>query len=57
MLEQSIRLICQWKDVEIDSLNIEVDHVQMSVPIPPKVAILDFMGILKGKAVIRFFIS
>jgi putative transposase len=49
MLEQDIRSICQWKDVEVLELNIKNDHVHMIVSIPPRVSVSDFMGILKGK--------
>ncbi len=57
MLEQDIRLICQWKEVEIDELNIQSDHAHMIVSVPPKIAISDFMGILKGKTAIKLFKS
>ncbi len=57
MLEQDIRLICQWKEVEIDELNIQTDHVHMIVSVPPRIAISDFMGILKGKTAIKLFKS
>ena len=57
MLEQDIRLICQWKDVEIDELNIRNDHFHMIASIPPPLALSDFMGILKGKTAIKLFKS
>ena len=57
MLEQDIRLICQWKDVEVDSLSIEPDHVHIIVSVPPKISISDFMGVLKGKTAIKLFKS
>ncbi len=57
MLEQDIRLICQWKEVEIDELNIRSDHVHMIVSVPPRISISDFMGILKGKTAIKLFKS
>lgn len=56
-LEQDIRMICQWKDVEIDELNIQIDHVHMIVSIPPRLSVSDFMGILKGKTAIKLFKS
>jgi len=31
MVEQDIRLICQWKEVEIDELNIQIDYVHYSM--------------------------
>ena len=55
MLEQDIRVICEWKDVSVEELNIQPDHVHMIVSIPPKVSISEFMGILKGKTAIKLF--
>jgi putative transposase len=57
ILEQDIRLICQWKEVDIDELNIQLDHVHMIVSVPPRLSISDFMGILKGKTAIKLFKS
>jgi putative transposase len=55
MLEQDIRAIAEWKDVVVEELNIQKDHVHMVVSIPPKVSVSDFMGILKGKTAIKLF--
>jgi putative transposase len=57
MLEHDIRAISDWKDVVVDELNIQEDHVHMVVSIPPKVSVSDFMGILKGKTTIKLFKS
>jgi len=57
LLEQDIRMICQWKDVEIEELNIQIDHVHIIVSIPPRLSVSDFMGILKGKTAIKLFKS
>ena len=48
MLEQYIRSICEWKEVVVEEMNIQPDHVHIVVSIPPKVLVSDFMGILKG---------
>lgn len=56
-MQQDIRLICQWKDVEIDELNVRLDHVHLIVSIPPRLSVSDFMGILKGKTAIKMFKS
>ena len=56
-LTQDIRAICQWKDVEIDELNLQLDHVHLIVSIPPRISVSDFMGILKGKTAIKMFKS
>ena len=57
MLEHDIRTICEWKDVSIEELNIQLDHIHMIVSIPPRVSVSDFMGILKGKTAIKLFKS
>jgi len=56
-IEQDIRQICSWKEVEIDEMSVQIDHVHMIVSIPPRLSVSDFMGILKGKTAIRMFKS
>ena len=55
VVDQDIRMISNWKEVEISELNIQPDHVHMVCSIPPKVSISKYMGILKGKLAIRLF--
>jgi putative transposase len=53
---QQIYGLCRQKDlVEVLELNVEPDHVHLVVSIPPKYAVSDFMGYLKGKLAIRLF--
>lgn len=48
--------LCAQKDqVYIQEINIQPDHVHMIVTIPPKYAISDFMGFLKGKTATKLF--
>ena len=54
-VEKKIRTICEWKHVEILELKIMPDHIHMVVIIPPKLAISELMGILKGKTAIAVF--
>jgi putative transposase len=54
-IESKIRTICEWKQAEILELNIRSDHVHMVVTIPPRTAIAELMGILKGKTAIAIF--
>jgi len=54
-VEQNIQLICSWKDVLIEEMNIQPDHIHLVVSIPPKISVSDFMGILKGKTAIKLF--
>ena len=56
-MEQDLRQVCNWKEVEIDEMSIQVDHVHMVVSIPPRLSVSDFMGVLKGKTAIRIFKS
>jgi putative transposase len=56
-LEHDIRLLCEWKHVEVMELNILKDHIHMVVSIPPKISVSELMGILKGKTAIRIFKS
>jgi putative transposase len=48
--------LCGQKDgVEIVEINIQPDHVHMIISVPPKYAISDIMGFLKGKTAIKLF--
>jgi putative transposase len=54
--KQQIYRLCQQKElVEIMELNIQPDHVHLVVSIPPKYAVSDIMGYVKGKIAIRLF--
>ena len=55
LVEHDIQVICQWKEVEIEELSIQKDHVHLLCSIPPKVSVSDFMGTLKGKLAIKLF--
>jgi len=54
-VEHDIRVISQWKEVEIEELSIQADHVHMVCSIPPKISVSDYMGTLKGKLAIKLF--
>lgn len=56
-VEDKIKVICSWKEVEVIELNIRSDHVHLVCSIPPKLSISDFMGIVKGKTAIMMFKS
>jgi putative transposase len=57
LVDHDIRAISQWKEVEVQELNVQADHVHLVCSIPPKISVSDFMGILKGKLAIRVFKS
>jgi putative transposase len=54
-IEQDIRQIYSWKEVEIDEMSVQIDHVHTVVSIPPRLSVSDFMGILKVKIARRIF--
>lgn len=55
-VEQQIHVLCGQKDgVEVIEVNVQPDHVHLVVSIPPKYAVSQFMGFLKGKMALRLF--
>ena len=56
-VEQDIRAISQWKDVEVEELNVQPDHVHLVCSIPPKFSVSEIMGMIKGKIAMRIFKS
>lgn len=48
-------LLRQKEAVEIIELNVQLDHIHLIVWIPPKYAVSEIMGYLKGKLAIRLF--
>lgn len=55
IVEQKIRQICEWYDVEIEEMSIQPDHVHIMMSVPPKISVSELMGILKGKSAIHLF--
>ncbi len=55
-VRQQIYRLCQQKDkVEVLELKVQRDHVHLVLSLPPKYAVSDFMGYLKGKLAMRLF--
>jgi putative transposase len=55
-VRQQVYRLSQQKDkVEVMELTIQPDHVHLVVSIPPKYAVSNYMGYLKGKLAIRLF--
>ncbi len=50
-----LRMLCDWKKIEIIEAEICPDHVHMLVSIPPKQSISGFMGFLKGKSSLMLY--
>ena len=55
LLEHDIQAISSWKEVKIEELNIQRDHIHIVCSIPPKLSISQYMGLLKGKLAIKLF--
>ena len=53
--QQVCRLSNKKDGVEVLEVNVQVDHVHMVVTIPPKYAVSQYMGYLKGKLALRMF--
>ena len=53
---QLVYRYCKQKDgVEVLELNVRPDHVHLVISLPPKYAVSEFMGYLKGKIALRMF--
>ena len=50
-----IRRIAEWKGVEIIEGHVSVDHVHLVLSIPPKYAVSEVIGTIKGRVAIRMF--
>ena len=50
-----LRQLCAYKDVEIIEAHAMPDHIHILVKIPPKLAVSNFMGYLKGKSSLMIF--
>lgn len=50
-----IKMLCQYRGVEIIEGAVCVDHVHLCVSIPPKMSVSNFMGYLKGKSTLMIY--
>lgn len=50
-----INTLCKYKDVEIIAGAVCIVHVHLSVAIPLKLSILNFIGYLKGKSTLMVY--
>ena len=60
LVEQDIRMLCdrtaeRWKGCIVEELNVQDDHVHVLASVPPKISILQLMGILRGKIAIKLY--
>ena len=54
-LREILKMLCDWKRVEILEGHLMPDHIHMLVSIPPKISVSSFMGYLKGKSSLLMF--
>ena len=50
-----LRMLCDWKKIEIVEAEVCKDHVHMLVKIPPKVSVSSFVGYLKGRSSLMIY--
>ena len=54
--KQQVYQLARQKDlVEVEEINVQPDHVHTILSVPPKYAISDMMGFLKGKMALNLF--
>lgn len=54
-LREILKMLCDWKGVEILEGHLMPDHIHMLVSIPHKISVSSFMGYLKGKSSLLMF--
>ena len=54
-VREGVQAICGYAGCEIVELNVQADHVHMIAMVPPKVAISELMGRVKGQSSIKIF--
>ena len=47
-VREIISTLCKYKDVEIIAGAVCIDHLHLSIAIPPKLSVSNFMGYLRG---------
>ena len=53
--QQIYRLSNQKDGIEVLEVNVQPEHIHLIVSIPPKYAVSQYMGFLKGKLALRLF--
>ena len=54
-VKEIISALCKYRKEEIIAGAVCIDYVHLSVAIPPKESISDFMGYLKGKSTLMIY--
>ena len=50
-----LRQLCEWKKAAIVEAEVCPDHIHRLLKIPPKIAVLSFVGYLKGKSSLMIY--
>lgn len=54
-VKEIITILCKYEDVQIVDGAVYVDHIHLSVTIPPQLSISSSMGYLKGKSTLMIY--
>ena len=54
-MREILKTLCKYKKVEIVAGAVCADHVHLCLSIPPKIAISEVMGYLKGKSALMIY--
>jgi putative transposase len=54
-VRELIRQLCEWRKFEIMAGRVMSDHIHIVLSIPPKYAVSDAVGFIKGKSAIKMF--
>ena len=54
-VREILETLCEYKQVDIIAGAVCIDHVNLSVAIPPKLSVSQFMGYLKGKSTLMIY--
>lgn len=57
LVEHDVRMLCEWKDCDVEELNVQPDHIHLLVSIPSRASVSELIGTLKGKLAIKLFKS
>lgn len=54
-VREIIATLCKYQGVEIIDGTVCIDHIHLSVSLPPKYSVSKFMGYLKGKSTLMIY--
>jgi len=57
LLIRDIHALSLMKEVLVEELSVQQDHIHLHCSVPPKVSLSTYMGFLKGKLAIKIFRS